>query len=79
MLSSVICSVGGAGVGGGNCWDGVAEQVSQVQSPFPPYCAFNESRSFCAQPSRAYPSIWPAASSLQRGVSTNPVVTMWVQ
>ena len=37
MLSSLICSVGGSGdrVDGGDCWDGGAEQVSQVQSlPF---------------------------------------------
>ena len=27
----------------------------------------------------ASPSIWPAAPSLQQGLSTNPVVTMWVQ
>ena len=26
---------------------------------------------------RAYPSIWPAVPSLQRGLSTNPGVTMW--
>ena len=36
VLSSLICSVGGAGdicgVGGGDCWDGGAEQVSQVSS-----------------------------------------------
>ena len=25
----------------------------------------------------AYPSIWPAALSLQSGLSTNPGVTMW--
>ena len=25
----------------------------------------------------AYPSIWPAVQSLRRGLSTNPVVTMW--
>ena len=25
----------------------------------------------------AYPSIWPAAQSLRRGLSTNPGVTMW--
>ena len=33
MLSSVICSVSGVGdkVGGGDCWDDGAEQVSQVQ------------------------------------------------
>ena len=36
MLSSLICSVGGAGyrVGGGDCWDDGAEQVSHVQSLF---------------------------------------------
>ena len=36
MLSSLICPVGGTGdrVGGGDCWDDVAEQVSQVQSLF---------------------------------------------
>ena len=40
MLSSLICLVGGSevgggeGVGGGDCWDGVAEQASQVQSLF---------------------------------------------
>ena len=36
MLSSLICSVGGAGdrVGGGDCWDNGAEHVSQDQSPF---------------------------------------------
>ena len=30
MLSSLICSVGGAGdrVDGGNCWDGGAEQFA---------------------------------------------------
>ena len=27
----------------------------------------------------AYPSIWPAAPSPQRGLSPNPGVTMWVQ
>ena len=27
----------------------------------------------------AYPSIWPAAPSLQQGRPTNPVVRMWVQ
>ena len=38
MLSSWTCSVVGAGVGGsegeggGDCWIGVAEQVSQVRS-----------------------------------------------
>ena len=35
MLSSLVCSVGGAcdrgGVGGGDCWDDGAEQVFQVQ------------------------------------------------
>ena len=33
MLSSLICSVGGAGdrVGGGDFWDDGAKQVSQVQ------------------------------------------------
>ena len=33
VLSSLICSVGGTGdrVGGGDCWDDGAEQVSQVQ------------------------------------------------
>ena len=33
VLSSLICSVGGAGdiVGGGDCSDSGAEQVSQVQ------------------------------------------------
>ena len=37
VLSSLICSVGGAGdrhgvgVGGGDCWDDGVEQVSQVQ------------------------------------------------
>ena len=44
MLSSLICTVGGAGdpVGGGDCWDGGAEQVSQVQSLFLRYwAAFN--------------------------------------
>ena len=32
VLSSLICSVGGAGdrVGGGDCWDDQVEQVSQV-------------------------------------------------
>ena len=25
----------------------------------------------------AYPSIWPASPSLQKGLPTNPVVTMW--
>ena len=41
MLSSLICLVGGAGdrVGGGDCWDGGAEQWSQVQSPFLRYWA----------------------------------------
>ena len=41
MLSSLICTVGGAGdpVGGGDCWDGGAEQVSQVQSLFLRYWA----------------------------------------
>ena len=34
VLLSLICSVGGAGVGGGYSWDGVDEQVSQVQSQF---------------------------------------------
>ena len=34
VLLSLICSVGRAGdrVGGGDCWDGGAEQVSHVQS-----------------------------------------------
>ena len=33
VLSSLICSAGGAGdrLGGGDYWDGGAEQVSQVQ------------------------------------------------
>ena len=33
VLSSLICSVGGAGdlVGSGDCWDGEAEQASPVQ------------------------------------------------
>ena len=45
MLSSLICSVGGvgdrggAGVSGGNYWDGETEKVSQVQSRFLRYCA----------------------------------------
>ena len=41
MLSLLICSVGGAGdrVGGGDCWDDGAEQVSQVQSLFIRYWA----------------------------------------
>ena len=41
MLSSLICTVGGAGdpVGGGDCWDGGAAQVSQVQSLFLRYWA----------------------------------------
>ena len=41
VLSSLICSAGGAGdrVGGGDCWDGGAEQVSQVQSLFLQYWA----------------------------------------
>ena len=41
MLSSLICSVGEAGdrVGGGDCCDGGAEQVSQVQSLFLQYWA----------------------------------------
>ena len=41
MLSSLICSVGGAGdrVVGGDCWDDGAEQVSQVQSYFLRYWA----------------------------------------
>ena len=41
VLSSLICSVGGAGdrVGGGDCWHGGAEQVSQVQSLFLRYWA----------------------------------------
>ena len=36
VLSSLICSVGGAGdlVGGGDCWDGGAEQASQVNHLF---------------------------------------------
>ena len=36
VLSSLICLVGGAGdlVGGGDCWDGGAEQASLVQSLF---------------------------------------------
>ena len=41
MLSSLICSVGGAGdlVGGGDCWDGGAEQASQGQALFLRYWA----------------------------------------
>ena len=41
MLSSLICSVGGAGdiVGGDDCWDDGAEQVPQVQSLFVRYWA----------------------------------------
>ena len=45
VLSSLICSVGGAGdrggeaVGGGHCSDDEAEQVSQIQSLFLRYCA----------------------------------------
>ena len=41
VLSSLICSVGGAGdrVGGGDCWDDGAEQVSQVQKKFLRYWA----------------------------------------
>ena len=45
VLSSLICSVGrsgiggGEGVGGGDYWDGVTEHVSQVQSLFIRYCA----------------------------------------
>ena len=41
MLSSLICTVGGAGdpVGGGDCWDGGAAQVLQVQSLFLRYWA----------------------------------------
>ena len=45
VLSPLICSVGGAGdrVGGGDCWDDGAEQVSQVQSLFLRYwAAFNK-------------------------------------
>ena len=36
VLSSLIVSVGGTGeiVDGGDCWDGGAEQVSQIQSLF---------------------------------------------
>ena len=36
VQSALICSVGGAGdrVGGGDCWDDGAEQVSQVKSLF---------------------------------------------
>ena len=41
MLSSLICLVGGVGdiVGGGDCWDDRAKQVSQVQSLFLRYWA----------------------------------------
>ena len=41
MLLSLICSVGGAGdrVGGGDCSEHGAEQVSQVQSLFLRYWA----------------------------------------
>ena len=41
MLALMICSVCGAGdrVGGGDCWDDGAEQVSQVQSLFLRYWA----------------------------------------
>ena len=41
MLSSLICSVGGARdrVGGGYCPDDGVEQVSQIQSLFLRYCA----------------------------------------
>ena len=45
MLSSLICSVDGAGVGDGDggggidCWVFEAEQGSQVQSLFLRYCA----------------------------------------
>ena len=45
VLSSLMCSADGAGVGGGeggsevDCWVFEAEQVSQVQSLFIRYCA----------------------------------------
>ena len=51
MLSSLICTVGGVGdpVGGGDCWDGGAEQVSQVQSLFLRYWA-----AFCVLSGRSH-------------------------
>ena len=42
VLSTLICSADGTGVGGGDgvdCWVFVAEQGSQVQSLFLRYCA----------------------------------------
>ena len=43
MLSSLICSAGGEGGGGVDCWVFEAKQGSQVQSLFLRYCAaFNK-------------------------------------
>ena len=52
MLSSLICSVGGAGdrVGGGDCWDDGAEQVSRIQSLFLRYWAAFKIPFTCTHP-----------------------------
>ena len=41
------------------------------------YCLWRESDNPAFGPPPAYLSIWPAAPSLQRGLSTNPGVKVW--
>ena len=69
----MITLVGGAGdrVGGGDCWDDRAEQVSQVQSLFSLIlgCIY-DSRTFRVHPSRASGALVAHSSTLTLRVHT---------